>query len=305
MRRSLDLLVHQGKGIEAINLVTPQLTTLVNYLTGTGLDCKGRPRAAHYEVSGIVSQFCTQNLNCQLTDGLDMTIAFTAYVNTPDGKALLQHLNDLAAKPSITGLLDPQSLTEADMVTIARSLIVAVQGADAAGLRNAFNNLPLPPAVKTDLQPVVDDMVKLLGHPELMVPLRRSLNCLTTEDRNLDTVRMIYRLAIEEQCSEFGLTRLTGAIKGIQDADPRGSLFFIAGTLATAVRGDDLAIDSAANVCRTVFSTAKAPGEVSSNAQLALPVVGEIVKAGVINEGICAIDTLLFGCAGGAQPACR
>ena len=107
MRRALDKLVHQGKGIDAINLVTPQLTTLVNYLTGTGLDCKGRPRVSHYEVAGTVSQFCTQNVNCQLTDGLDMTIAFTAYVNTPDGKTLVADLNDAGRQALGDGLAQP------------------------------------------------------------------------------------------------------------------------------------------------------------------------------------------------------
>jgi hypothetical protein len=330
MRRALDLLVHQGKGIDAINLIEPQLLTTVNYLTGTGLDCKGRQRTPHYEVAGILSQFCTQNLNCQLTDGLDMAIALTAYVNTADGKLLVQHLNELAAKPSVTGLLNPQSLTEADMVVIARTLITVVQGAaDPMALRNAFDSLPLPDEVKMDLDPVVGDLEKVLGHPEIMMPLKRSLNCLTTTDTNLDTVRMIHRLAIEEQCPEFGLTRLTQALRGVQDVDQRGSLIFIAGTLAKAVRSDELAVDSAASVCRTVFSTRKATGgdcttsmqcteatpecdrtarrcvALRSNAQLALPVVGDLVQAGVINEGICAIDTLLFGCAGGMQPACR
>lgn len=305
MRRALQRLVHEGKGIDAINLIEPQLLTLVNYQTGVGLDCKGRQRTPHYEVAGEVAQFCSQNGNCQLTDGLDMAIGFTDYVNTPDGKLLVQHLNELAAKPSITGLLNPQGLTEDGMVSIARTLITAIPGADAAALQNAFDSLPLPQQVKMDLQPVVGDLKKLLAHMEIMVPLRRSLNCLTMEDRNLDTVRMVYRLAIEEQCPEFGLTRLTGVLQGLQNVDQRGSLIFIVGTLARAVRSDELAIDSAANVCRTLFSTAKAPGAAQSNAQLALPVVGDLVKAGVINEGICAIDTLVFGCSGGAQPACR
>ena len=305
IRRSLDLLVHQGKGIDAVNLITPQLTTVVNYLTGFGNDCKGRPRVPHYEVAGTVADFCKQTLNCQLTDGLDMAIAFTDYVNTADGKLMVQHLNELAAKPSVTGLLNPQSLTESDMVVIARSLITAIHGANAADLRNAFDTLPLPDQVKMDLQPVVSDLEKVLNHPEIMTPLKRSLNCLTMEDANLDTVRMIYRLGIEEQCSEFGLTRLTGVLQGLQDVDKRGSIIFIVGTMARAVRSDELAIDSAANVCRTILTTAKGPGVVQSNAELALPVVGELVRNGVVNEGICAIDTLIFGCAGGVQPACR
>jgi len=305
MRRALDVLVHQGKGIDAINLIEPQLLTLLNYLTGTGNDCKGRPRVAHYEVAGLVSSFCTQNGNCQLTDGLDMAIAFTDYVNTPDGKLLVAHLDALVKKPSITGLLNPQSLTESDTVAIAKTLLTTVQGADAATLRNAFQMLPLPDQVKTDLQPVVDDLVKILGHPEIMTPLKRSLNCLTTEDRNSDLVRMLYRLGIEEQCSEFGLTRLAGALQGIQDVDQRGSLIFIVNALAKAVRSDELAVDSSAKVCRTIFSTSKAVGEVRSNAELALPAAADLVRAGVVNEGICAADTLIFGCAGGAQPACR
>lgn len=305
IRRALDKLVHQGAGIDAIELIEPQLLTVVNYLTGTGNDCKGRPRVPHYELSGVVSRFCSQNLNCQLTDGLDMTIAMTDYVNTADGKLLVQHLNELAAKPSITGLLNPQALTEDGMVSIARTLITAIPGADAASLRSTFDSLPLPDEVKMDLQPVVDDLAKILNHPEIMTPLKRSLNCLTMEDRSLDSVRMIYRLAIEEQCSEFGLTRLTAALQGLQDVDQRGSIIFIVGTLARAVRSDELAIDSAANVCRTILTTAKGPNQVQSNAELALPVVGELVKGGVVSEGICAIDTLLFGCAGGVQPACR
>jgi hypothetical protein len=305
IRRSLFSLVHEGKGIDAINLIEPQLLTILNYVTGAGSDCKGRARSAHYEVAGLISNFCAQNGNCQLTDGLDMAIAFTDYVNTPDGKLMVQHLNALAAKPSLTAMLNPQSLTEADTVTIGKILIGAVQGADATGLRNAFNMLPVSDELKMDLQPVVDDLVKILGHPEIMTPLRSSLNCLTMQDRNSDLVRMIYRLAIEEQCSEFGLTRLTNALQGLQDVDKRGSLIFIANVLAKAIRADELAVDSTAKVCKEVFATTKAPGEVRTNAELALPAAADLVRAGVINEGICAADTLLFGCAGGSQPACR
>lgn len=305
MRRALDVLVHQGKGIEAIDLLEPQLNTGLNYITGNGLDCKGRQRTAHYEVAAIVSAMCTQDANCQLSNGLDLVIAFTAYARTPDGKALIEHLNALATKTSILSLLDPNSLTEDDMVAIVRGLLPAIFGADAAGLENAFNALPLPAEVKTDLAPVVDDLKKILLRPELITPVRRALTCYNGKDKNLDLVRMIYRLAIEEGCPEFGLTRLTEALKGVQDVDQRGSLIYLAGTLATAVRSDETAIDSSAIVCRTLFSTARAPGEARSNAELALPVAADLVRNGVINEGICAIDTLIFGCAGGPQPACR
>lgn len=305
MRRAMDVLVHQGKGIDAINLIEPQLETALAYITGEGNKCNGGARTPHYEVSALFSSMCTQDANCQLSNGLDLVISFTAYARTADGKAMIAHLNELATKQSITGLLDPSNLTEDDMVAIVRGLLPAIMGANADDLQNAFDQLPLPAEVKTDLAPVVDDLKKVLQRPELITPVKRALTCYNGKDKNLDLIRMVYRLAIEEGCPEFGLTRLTEALKGVQDVDQRGSLIYLAGTLATAVRSDETAIDSASLVCKALFSNAVPPGEARSNAQLALPVAADLVKNGVINEGICAIDTLIFGCAGGAQPACR
>ncbi len=305
MRRALDTLVHQGKGLDAIGLLEPRLQIILNYITGTGTDCKGRPRTAHYEVANIVSTFCAQDFNCQLTSGLDSVIAITNYVNTPEGKLLVEHINVLLERPSLSGLLNTSALTENDMVAIVRALIPAVSSADGPTLRNAFAQLPLPEQLKMDLQPIVDDLVVLTGRTEIMTPVKQALNCFTNKDRNLDTVRMLYRISIEEECAPFSLVALTDAVTQLQEVDKRGSIIFIAGTLASAVRADELAIDSAANVCRTVMTTQRGPGQVRSNAELALPVVGELVQNGVVNEGICAIDTLLFGCAGDSQPACR
>lgn len=305
MRRSLDTLVHQGKGLDAISLLEPRLQVILNYITGTGADCKGRPRTAHYEVSNVVSTFCAQDFNCQLTSGLDSVIAFTDYVNTPEGKLLVEHLNVLLERPSLAGTLNTSALREDDMVTIVRVLIPAIANADGPQLRNAFTQLPLSDELKTDLQPIVDDLVVLVGHQELMSPVRQALNCYTNKDRNYDLIRMLYRISIEEECAPFSLVELTAAVKQLQEVDKRGSLIFIAGTLARAVREDELAIDSAANVCRTILTTQRSAGQTRSNAELALPVAGELVQNGVVNEGICAIDTLLFGCAGDTQPACR
>jgi hypothetical protein len=305
LRRATETLVHEGKGIDAIALLEPQLTTALAYITGDGQRCNGGARTPHYEVSALFSSMCTQDANCQLSNGLDLVIAFSAYARTPDGKALIEHLNALASKPSITGLLDPSKLTEEDFVVIARALLPALLGADAAGLENVFAQLPLPGPVKSDLTPVVDDLKKLLDRPELITPVRRALTCFSGKDKNLDLIRMVYRLAIAEGCPEFGLTRLTQALQGVQAVDQRGALIALAGTLASAVRSDETAIDSGALVCKTLFSTARAAGEARSNAELALPVALDLVRGHVINEGICAIDTLVFGCAGGAQPACR
>jgi hypothetical protein len=304
IRRALDSLVHEGKGIEAVNLVSPQLQILLNYIAGRGNDCQGKPRTAHYEVAAVFSSLCTQDANCQLSNGLDLLVAFSDYANTPAGKKLANDLNALAAQDAILNLLDPSQLTEDDTVAIIKALIPAIEGADSTSLHNAFNQLPLSQPVLTALQPMVDDLADVLSHPELITPIRRAITCVTGKDTNYEAVRMAYRIAIGEKCEAFGLTRLTAALKGLEDVDQRGSLIFVAGQLGRAIRSDEEAVDSAAVVCRTIFSTAPEAGQARPNAQMVIPVAAQLVEAGVVSEGICAADTLLFGCAGGKQPAC-
>ena len=125
-----------------------------------------------------------------------------------------------------------------------------------------------------------------------------------SKDKNLDAVRMLYRLAIRDKLPEFGLTRLAQLLREVRAVDERGSLLYLAGTMAAAVKTDEQAIDSAAKVCRTVFSTQSTAVQSKSNAELALPVMADLFAHGVASEVVCAADTLLWGCAGGSQPAC-
>ena len=104
---------------------------------------------------------------------------------------------------------------------------------------------------------------------------------------------------------EFGFTQLVGVVNGVKGVDERGALPHLIGTIADAVRKDEQAIDSAAKVCRTLLSTKPPAGQAQSNAQLALPVVADLFASGIVAESICAIDTLVFGCTGGPQPACK
>jgi hypothetical protein len=304
MRRALAVLVHDGKGIDAINLLDPQLTILLNYLTGTGVDCQGKPRKlseAHYEVSNLFSRMCAQDANCKLGNGLDLIDGLTAYVQTTPGKKLVADLNVLAKKQSLLDQLKPSNLSEDQAVALVKGLIPVIQSADSASLKSTFNNLPLSASLKMDLQPIIDDLVDVLNHPEITTPTHNALNCLIVKDTNYDLARMVYRLAVAEQCPEFGLTKLTDTLQGLETVDSRGSLVYVANVLSSSIRADDTAVDSAALVCKTLFSNTGNP----SNAQLVLPVITDLVEHHVINEAICAGDTLIFGCAGGNQPACQ
>jgi hypothetical protein len=302
MRRALAVLVHDGKGIDAINLLDPQLTILLNYLTGTGVDCQGKPRTVnHYEVSNLFSRMCAQDANCQLGNGLDLVDGFTAYVQTTPGKKLVADLNVLAQKQSLLDTLKPSNLSEDQAVALVKGLIPVIQSADSASLKSTFNNLPLSASLKMDLQPIVDDLVDVLNHPEIITPTHNALNCLIVKDTNYDIARMVYRLAVAEQCPEFGVTKLANTLQGLETVDSRGSLVYVANVLSTSIRADDTAVDSAALVCKTLFSNGGNP----SNAQLVLPVITDLVEHHVVNEAICAGDTLIFGCSGGPQPACQ
>ncbi|MBE2251321.1 MAG: hypothetical protein IAE78_17400 [Myxococcus sp.] len=302
LRRSIEVLVHQGKGLDAIAVIEPQLQGIIDYMTGTGTSVD---KAPHYEVAAAFSNLCSNTDQCRMSNGLDLIIAFTDYANTVPGRKLVQDLNTLGTKPSLTAFLAPQNLTEDGFVAISRALIPAIQGADPQALQNAFDQLPLSAELKADLGPIVEDLKVILQTPTLIEPTRKALNCLTVSDRNSDVVRMLYRLAIRDMRPEFGVTRLSQVFRQLQDVDQRGSLIFLANTLAKAVRSDETAITAAASTCKTLLSTSVPAGQAQSNAQLAMPVVADLLRRGLVQESICAIDTLLFGCSGGAQPACR
>jgi len=110
MRRTLYVLIHEGKGIDAVGLLDPQVSGAIDYITG-----KGKDATPHYEVSGAISRMCSQNAQCQLSNGLDLLIALSAYLEDPAGKKTLADLKALLASPTIQMFLNsaaPNSLTE-------------------------------------------------------------------------------------------------------------------------------------------------------------------------------------------------
>ncbi|MBS1148538.1 MAG: hypothetical protein H6Q89_236, partial [Myxococcaceae bacterium] len=206
---------------------------------------------------------------------------------------------------SILDLLNPNALTENDAVGLSKVLLGAVQAGTPADLDALLNN-PLLAPYKVSLGPIIEDLKVVLDPNRALIgPTRKVLNCVTKKDPNSEIVRMLYRLALgPNKLPEFGFTRLLGLLDGVKSVDQRGALFHLIGTIADAVRQDEQAIDSSAKVCRTLLSTRPPPGQAQSNAQLALPVVADLFAAGLVAESICALDTLMFGCSGGPQPAC-
>jgi hypothetical protein len=175
MRRAIDSLVHQGKGLEAIAVVEPQLQGIIDYMTGTGTSTERNAKGelvSHYEVAAAFSNLCSNTQQCQLSNGLDLIIAFTDYANTAPGRKLVADINTLGTKTSLTAFLAPQNLSEEGFVSISRNaLIPAVQGADPQDLQNAFDQLPLSAELKMDLRPIVEDLKLILQTPSLIEPI--------------------------------------------------------------------------------------------------------------------------------------
>lgn len=318
MRRASYTLVHQGKGLASIALIDPQVTGLLNYIIGRsnrreledgGVVGDRVPVKPHYEIATIVSGMCSQDGQCQLENGLDLVTAVVAYLETREGKKLIDDLKVALRNPRLRQLVsasDPQALTEEQMVAGARVLLPALQNADEAQLRSLLD-LPVLRDYRADLQPLIDDVAPLLapGHtPDVRTPLNKSLACVVAKDPNYELVRMVHRLALQDRLPEFGFTALSGTAIDAQDIDPRGALLHLVGTLAAAVRSDEAAVDSAGRVCRALFSTRPSVGNVRSNAELVLPVMADLFSRGVANEAVCALDVLVWGCTNGGQPAC-
>lgn len=298
MRRALKALVHEGGAIEAVRAIDPQVMLGIRYLIGKGTDS-----TPHYEVANVVAELCSQDGVCQMSNGLDLAIALSAYAQSAEGKAAIERLDSLSMKTSLIDFLKPESVTEDGFVALAKTMIQAIVG----GMASDLDNLPLPQDLEQDLKPVIADLKLILDPthtPNVATPLKKTLNCLLAKDKNFDVVRMLYRLAIRDKLPEFGLTRLAKLIRDVRAVDSRGSLLSLLGTMAAAVKTDDQAIDSAAKVCRQLFSTKTTAAQPKSNAELALPVVGELFANGVASEAVCAMDSLIWGCAGGSQPAC-
>lgn len=315
MRRAMDTLVHEGAGLRALELADPQLLGVMRYIVG-GETPDGTAEqqvfvTPHYEVAEVVSRMCAQNANCQMSDTLDLVIALTTFLETPEGTAMLERANTMVQNPALQPFLRDDGADyggENGIVALVDVVITTTLGMDDPSDLDALPINSLPDALRPDAQALLADLKTMLDpkrSPNVLAPTKKALNCFREADKNRDLVRMLYRLGLEAKLPEFGLTTLVGTANDLRQTDQRGTLVHLANTLAKAVRQDEQAIDSAAKVCATMFSTRVSPGESKSPAENAMPVMRDLFKEGVGGEAICAMDTLVYGCAAGPQPACE
>lgn len=305
-RRAMDTLLHEGKGVEALVLADPVIGAVLDYIVG-------RPPSSstpHYEVAGVLAGMCQQNRACQLTDTLDLVIALVAFLETPDGAGALDRAIAMVRDPAVAPYFNndgKQFGDEAGIVGLVEVLLTMVKGMEDPAV---LDDLPLD-ALPEDLHPAVRgalaDLKLLLDPnrvPNVLAPMKKVVTCYTTQDPRSEAVRMVYRLGFTQDLPEFGIYSLVDTLDGVRKQDPRGSLLFVARKLLEDLRKDELAADAAAQVCATLLSNDSSGGGIS-NAELVLPGLATAFDAQVMPELLCAVDTLVYGCSGGEQPACR
>ncbi len=306
-RRAMELLVHQGKGLDALRLLDPQIAGVLNYVRGTSPASR---KAHHYEVAQVVSDLCQQTAQCQATDTADLVLGLTAYLGTPEGRAGLDNALALVTDPRFEPYLRGDGAAyggETAILALAKVLTDALIGMEHP---DDLDNLPLD-IVPEDLRPLLQqglgDLKVLLDparEPNVFRPLKRALNCLNSKDGNQELIRMVYRLGLEARLPEFGFTRMLQTAVGLRETDERGTLLHLTSRFARALRDDEEGLRAIATVCKELFSTHAPPGQTHFPAQLAVPVIADLFEEGVAAEALCAADTLVYGCAGGPQPAC-
>jgi hypothetical protein len=307
-RRALKHLVHNGAGVQAMELADPLMSAVINYVVGR----EPSSSVPHYnEIGPVLSGMCEQSATCNMKDTLELLSGMLAFAQTPEGQAGLDRLETLVNHPDLQLYLTDDGNDyggEKGFVALARLLMQTVEGMDDPSDLNALPTAAFPAAIRPLLETGIGDLKLMLSStrsPNILRPLQKVSHCVGLKDPQLNLVRMIYRLSIEAPIPEFGLHNMVHILAELRRSDSRGSLMWIGAKFIQTLKDDDQAADAAAYACRTLFSTQMEPGKLKSNAEMALPVVADLFRDRVLNEAVCAADTLLYGCAGGTQPACN
>lgn len=306
VRRAMELVVQQGQGVEALRLVDPLLAGVFNYILG-------RPPSSaypHFEVAGVVAGMCSQSAVCRLEDTLDLTVGLAEFARSPDGKGALGRAEAAAKNPALRPFLEGDGSAyggENGIAALGKIFIQTILGMEDPAELDKLPIDKLPPEIQPDARASLGDLKKLLDprrEPNVLRPLKKVLSCYQLHDKDEAVIRMVYRLGFQANLPELWPSSWIRVAKGLRDSDSRGTFLYLIRIFAAELRRDGRAVDSAAKVCRTLFSTQVPRGATRSNVERALPVVANLFAQGVAGETLCATDTLVFGCTGGSQPAC-
>ena len=206
----------QGKASGRDQPSGSQLVVTLNY------SHRQRPRLArlpalHYEVAGVISSFAPRT-NCQLSDGLDPP-SVHGLREQPEG---LQLINDLRAggkAPDHRASPTPARSPRTTWSRRARALTSRSRTPTHRPARNAFSeSAASPQQVKDDQQPAERSLAVASRTRNCSPPMKRVAPTVFTNQTATSTLHShdVPLRHIDEACSEFGLSRLLGAIRPVR-----------------------------------------------------------------------------------------
>ncbi len=343
LRRIIKKYVREGNGLDALHAIDPVVGGTLGYIIGAKPGSQSHYKVADALGASCQKASCkTEDLLDMLT-GILSFIEPTKE-QPKRHLELLAQLNDLLNDPRAQPMMQKivTKMSQDDFVGIARVLIDNILNfpTDPAQFAAAYHrdleikindlltsfgiarNDPQWADLRVKLDAVLgphegaNDLNKPHGNVHALLydlldptrpdpvlkPMQGELACMKQVDPDFNLVRMTYDLAIVDDV--LGIKNLMGAIQKLAEKDDRLSILSLAKNLIKMIRKDELGTRATREICVTALETqAPAPGE-KSNAELLLSVAYDLETDGVMPELICVVDTLLFGCAGGTQPAC-
>jgi hypothetical protein len=330
LRRMMYQFVHQGTGLTALTLLDPTIYDVFGYIRGDPALAADppNPTTPHYEIADFISRSCSTPGLCKMTSAFDLLAGVLDYLRPPRGQSTLSDIVTLWNDPNLTGPngfltnLDVQgNLGEDGFVALGQFLVSAIlemkdDSTYFDNIQNVLNQFIYPnindtqyPGLHAELDAVVADVQEMLDPTRavpVLQPLQDAAYCYSEVDQDYfnkqsDMIRMIYRLSFV--ANVLGLKDLLSAFQGLMSLDPQGIVIETLYSLVVAFRGDDLGMSALADLCSTALTnTPDSSGQ--ANAQRIVPVAADLFQQGAAAELLCVADTFLYGCTGGAQPAC-
>lgn len=340
-RRIIDTFVHEGKGLEALRLLDPLLAGVIGYVVGTP-GAPPHYELATALSATCTKAYCRTEDLLGLLIGVFAWLEPTE-AEPRRGPEALGKLNAVFSHPGIREALAlvEANMTAEDLVVFGNLLVdnLLALPTDPArfplayhrGIEIAVNDLLsslgigreepkyrelrlaldelLGPHEKVDesqphgaLRPLLYDLLDPSRPQPVLGPLQKVLDCVRRNDPSSSLMRMVFDLGFKD--GVVGLGEIFAALDGLVRMDERASLVTFGRLTLEMLREDEEGIAASRKLGALLLDTQPPEGGGASNAELLLPVAAELFEEGAVGEILCVLDTLLFGCAGGSQPAC-
>ncbi|MBI5547078.1 MAG: hypothetical protein HY901_24625 [Deltaproteobacteria bacterium] len=339
-RRILRVFVREGRGIEALQLLDPLVARVLGYLVGAS---GGEPHyeVAAVLATSCTKPYCrtedTLDMAVGILSFLEPTVeqprrtfevlqALTELVQDPAMGSLSKSVREQMGEDGFVAFAnllrdnlmelpdDPEGFERKyhmdievrinDLLT--RTLGITREGfpelrakLDKALGAHEGDEVLLPHGSQ---RPVLMDLLDPARPEPVLVPLQKQLDCLRKTDLSSALPHLLYALSFGE--AALKLSEILASVTRLAELDERVSLLTFFKRTLVMIRLDEEGTSAARELCSRALDTGLPAEGGLSNAELVMPVLADMFAGGVLGEVVCVIDSLLFGCASGPQPAC-